>query len=38
MTNTFYIDNTKFTLETEVKDQLLIKSHPEDYIARFSKF
>ena len=38
MTNTFYIDNTQFTLETEINDQLFIKSHPENYVARFSKF
>jgi 3-dehydroquinate synthase len=38
MTNTFYINNTEFILETEIKDKLHIKSHPEDYIAKFEKF
>jgi 3-dehydroquinate synthase len=38
MINTFYINNTEFILETEIKDKLHIKSHPEDYIAKFEKF
>ena len=36
--NTFNIDNTKFQTSLDVVDELIIKSHPKDYKATFSKF
>lgn len=36
--NIFNIDNTKFQTSLDVVDELIIKSHPKDYKATFSKF
>ena len=37
MINTFKIDNIDFQTSTDVKNELTIKSHPENYKAVFSK-
>ena len=36
--NTFTIQNTPFKISTEIKNNILIKSHPEDYQVTFEKF
>ena len=36
--NTFTIQNTPFKVSTEIKNNILIKSHPEDYQVTFEKF
>ena len=36
--NTFTIQNTPFTISTEIKNNILIKSHPKDYQVTFEKF
>jgi len=36
--NIFNIDNTKFQTSLDITDELIIKSHPKDYKAIFSKF
>ena len=38
MINTFYIENTKFKVNTEVLKTLEIKSHPNNYKVYFKKF
>jgi 3-dehydroquinate synthase len=36
--NKFTIQNTPFEISTEIKNNILIKSHPEDYQVTFEKF
>ena len=36
--NKFIIQNTPFEISTEIKNNILIKSHPEDYQVMFEKF
>ena len=38
MINTFKIDNIDFQTSTDIKNELIIKSHPKNYKAIFSKF
>ena len=38
MINTFKIDNIDFQTSTDIKNELIKKSHPKNYKAIFSKF